>query len=73
MSTPQQELAAGDRGPLVVLTSWLTMALMCLATGTKVATKVSRLKIFQMDDVYMTVAMVRPVQLKPPLINRPLR
>ncbi|MCJ1318975.1 hypothetical protein MMC15_004307 [Xylographa vitiligo] len=61
MSTPQQELAAGDRGPLVVFASWLTMSLMCLATFAKVATKISRVGIFQMDDGYMVAAMLAAV------------
>jgi len=61
MSTPQLELAAGDRGPLVVFASWLTMALMCLATFTKIATKLSRLGVFQIDDGYMTAAMLAAI------------
>ncbi|MCJ1405249.1 hypothetical protein MMC11_008476 [Xylographa trunciseda] len=61
MSTPQLELAAGDRGPIVVFASWLTMALMCLATFTKIATKVSRLGIIQMDDWYMIAAMLAAI------------
>jgi len=57
-SSSQLRVTADDRGPLLALASWLTLAFMCMATFTKVGTKLARIGNIQMDDIYMLIAMV---------------
>lgn len=59
MPPSQVTVTADNRGPLINLANWLTLAVVCLAAFTKVGTKVGRIGTIQKDDVYMLAAMVR--------------
>lgn len=56
---PQQvRITSDDRGPLVNLASWITLVVVCLATLTKIATKLRKIGRPQGDDFMMFAAMV---------------
>jgi hypothetical protein len=54
-------ITANNRGPLVNITTWITLVAMCLATGVKVISKRVMVRKFQRDDYYILAAMVRPL------------
>lgn len=58
-SMPSQiRITADDRGPLVNLANWVTLVVACLATLTKIATKLRKIRRLQGDDYIMLAAMV---------------
>lgn len=54
----QIRITADDRGPLVNLANWITLVVACLATLTKIATKMRKIRNLQGDDYIMLAAMV---------------
>lgn len=54
----QTRITAEDRGPLVNLANWITLVVACLATLTKIATKLRKIRTLQGDDFIMFAAMV---------------
>lgn len=54
----QIRITADDRGPLVNLANWVTLVVACLATLTKIATKLRKIRNLQGDDYIMLAAMV---------------
>lgn len=54
----QIKITADDRGPLANLTNWITLVVACLATLTKIATKMRKIRNLQGDDYIMLAAMV---------------
>lgn len=50
-------ITAEDRGPLVNLANWITLVVACLATFTKIATKLRKMRSLQGDDFIMFAAM----------------
>ena len=54
----QIRITADDRGPLVNLANWITLVVACLATITKIATKMRKIRNLQGDDYIMLAAMV---------------
>lgn len=56
---PNQVLVTPDnRGPLINLATWLTLVVMCLATFTKIGSKLRKIGRLQGDDFLMFAAMV---------------
>lgn len=56
---PTQVLVTPDnRGPLINLATWLTLVVMCLATFTKIGSKLRKIGRLQGDDLLMFAAMV---------------
>lgn len=56
---PNQILVTPDnRGPLINLATWLTLVVMCLATFTKIGSKLRKIGRLQGDDFLMFAAMV---------------
>lgn len=56
---PNQVLVTPDnRGPLINLATWLTLVVMCLATFTKIGSKLRKIGRLQGDDFFMFAAMV---------------
>lgn len=53
------QLDATHRGPIVDITSWVTLVTMILITSIKVVTKWKKLRKLQLDDAFMIFAMVR--------------
>lgn len=47
-----------NRGPLINLATWLTLVVMCLATFTKIGSKLRKIGRLQGDDFLMFAAMV---------------
>lgn len=54
----QVRITADDRGPLVNLANWITLVVACLATLTKIVTKIRKIRNLQGDDYIMLAAMV---------------
>ena len=56
---PQQvRITSDNRGPLVNLANWITLVVVCLATLTKIGTKLRRIGRPEGDDFIMFAAMV---------------
>lgn len=56
---PEQVLVTPEnRGPLINLGTWLTLVVMCLATFTKIGSKIRKIGRLQGDDFAMFAAMV---------------
>lgn len=56
---PNQVLVTADnRGPLINFATWLTLVVMCLATFTKIGSKLRKIGRLQGDDFLMFAAMV---------------
>lgn len=56
---PAQVLVTPDnRGPLVNMATWLTLVVTCLATFTKIGSKLRKTGSLQGDDFFMFAAMV---------------
>lgn len=61
MSSEQQNqivVTPDNRGPLINLATWLTLVVMCLATFTKIGSKLRKIGRLQGDDFLMFAAMV---------------
>lgn len=61
MDSEQQNqilVTPNNRGPLINLATWLTLVVMCLATFTKIGSKLRKIGRLQGDDFLMFAAMV---------------